>query len=88
MKGPRDYYRIFKKDGNSTSFHFIDSTLIPVSNFELALKWRHSKELTAASLKEFDALISDTVLRKRYKKFFEDSEKVPFYGYREKAAAY
>jgi len=76
MPGTKEFYRITKRDGNWTSFHFVDSTLIPVSNFELALKWHNAKQLIAASLRDMETLLSNTAIKKRYKKFLEGTNKI------------
>ncbi|MEN6464365.1 MAG: hypothetical protein ABFD62_04210 [Syntrophaceae bacterium] len=80
MPGPKEYYRIIKKDGNSTCFHFIDSTLIPISNFELALKWHSARELMGPSFREMEALLSNRALKKKYRRFLENANKIFYLG--------
>jgi len=80
MQGPKEYYRITKKDGCFTCFHFFDSTLIPISNFELALKWHYAKMLIGTSYRDMESLLSNTALRKKYKKFLQEADKIFYMG--------
>lgn len=76
MTEKKSYYVFINKDGNITAFHLFESTLIPVSNFQLALKWYKDKALMGTSHKEMELLLSDYAIRKRYEPLLDDEDKI------------
>jgi len=76
MAPKKDYYRIVHQDGVATYFHAIDSELIPLANFEIALQWYRERALTVRSELDVLEILRNPDIEKKYRRFLEEENEI------------
>lgn len=69
-------YRILHENGVATYFHVIDSTLMPLANFDVAYRWYKEKVLTVASELDMFELINNPKIKEAYERFLDEEKRI------------